>query len=691
MILRGKEMRLSYICWVILLKTLLAAVFTTQGQNLESAKALDIQGDPQVMDSIYYERFRAIFINGGDKEEARKYALAANRLSRQYGHHQLYARSCRGLAIFYNSLGLADSARYFLYAGLETALRHNLDQLVVYTTNDLGVYFESHDVYDSALKYYNISLETATRLGMEEDVSFALNNIGLVFYYLSNYDEALENMEASVALKRKNNLPSLHVSLMNIGLIYNDQKRYDEALSLLSEVEKTYLDDCTDRQLADLYFILGYAHFHKASFAEAMAYFDLAYKHGQASGNRKVVANVLHHFGIYNLEQNKLDESRQQLEQALALAAELRLRRTKRDIYGTMQQLYSEMGNVRKTLEFQTRYMELKDSIFNEQMANNLKEIQLSAQKRYSEGVIRQKDMELKRVRLIILLVGVIAVLVLIVSLLVYRNYRISHRMKILLEEEVKKRTQELVETNTELTRMNTEYDHLVYRASHDIRGPLATLLGLTRLAKQDYNDPNRVIDYLTKIHATANGLIETLSQLMETNRIRNMPLNIEAIDVQDMADKVLRSFKSLNHFPLISLRTEKGDWQEPLVTDQELVEFVLTRLLDNAFRYFDIHKEERYIKVSWSQEGGQTTLAVEDNGQGIDMEAREKIFQMFYVASDAHGHGLGLFLSQLAANRLGGRIVLARSENPTIFKLVIASRLAEEKPEVRPLMTVVR
>lgn len=682
-------MKINYTrCSSLLIVILGILALSAQGQNKVSSDLQEIQ-DEEIMDSLYYEQFRSIFNGGGEASKARKYALAANRLSKQYGHHELYTRSCRGLAFLYRDLGLGDSSQYFLYAGLGSARQHNLKNLLVYITNDLGVHFENQDVYDSALKYYNISLETASRLGMEEDMAFALNNIGLVFYYLSNYDEALENMEASVALKRKNGISSLYVSLMNIGLIYNDQQRYDDALSLLSEIEKTYVEECTAYQLADLYFSLGYAHFHKENFTRALAYFDLADQHGQASGNRKVMANVLHHFGIYNLGKGELAKSKDQLERALAMATELHLRRTKRDIYSTLQQLYGQQGNIRRELEFQTKYMELKDSIFNEQMANNLKEIQLSAQKRYSEGVIQQKNIELSRVRLIILLVGVIAVLIFIVSVLIYRNYRISHRMKIVLEEEVRKRTNELVQSNSELTRMNAEYDHLIYRASHDIRGPLATLLGLTRLARQDYNDPNRVIDYLHKIHATANGLIETLSQLMETNRIRNLPLTIEEIDVQAMVDRVFSSFKSLNHFPLISLRTEKGDWKEPLVTDRELVEFVLTKLLDNAFRYFDISKEERYIKVSWSQEGGKTTLAVEDNGLGIDTGARDKIFQMFYVASNTHGHGLGLFLSQLAANRLMGRIILARSENPTVFKLVVASRLAEEQVEDRPLMTV--
>lgn len=684
-------MGIIYIRCACLLIALQSAMMPTWGQSQEGGYLKEAQDEGQILDSIHYEQFRTIFYGGGDQEEAKGYALSANRLSKKYGHRQLYARSCRGLAFLYNRLGLADSAQYFLYAGLGTAHQYGLDQLLVYITNDLGVYFENRDVYDSALKYYHISLETATRLGMEEDMAFALNNIGLVFYYLSNYDEALENMEASVALKRKNKISSLDIGLMNIGLVYNDQGRYDEALNLLNEIEKAYVNDCTDHQLADLYFSLGYAHFHKGDFAQAMPYFDLAYKHGQASGNRKVLANVLHHFGIFSLERNELALSRQQLERALAIADELHLRRTKRDIYGTLQQVYSQQGNVRKAMEFQTKYMEMKDSIFNEQMANNLKEIQLEAQKRESEGVILQKNLEIQRVRLIIILVGVIALLILVVALLVYRYYRISHRMKIVLEEEIQKRTSELVQSNAELTRMNAEYDHLVYRASHDIRGPLATLLGLTNLAQQDYQQPERVIDYLQKIHATASGLINTLSQLMETNHIRNVPLQIEEVDVQALVEKVFRSFKSVNHFPLISLRTEKGEWKQPLVTDATLVEFVLTKLMDNAFRYFDIAKEERYIKVSWSQEGDKTTLVVEDNGRGIDTGSREKLFQMFHVASDTHGNGLGLFLSQLAANRLLGRVILARSDNPTVFKLVVASRLSAEQAEALPFMTVAR
>ncbi|MEQ8425397.1 MAG: HAMP domain-containing sensor histidine kinase, partial [Cyclobacteriaceae bacterium] len=376
----------------------------------------------------------------------------------------------------------------------------------------------------------------------------------------------------------------------------------------------------------------------------------------------KVLANVLHHFGLYSLRNKDLRKSQEYLEESLLIAEELNLRRVQRDLYDALQQLYSQKGDLNKVVEYQTKFIDVKDAIFNEQLARNLKEIQLSAQKKQSEVIIQQKDTEIERVRLITLLVGVISILLVIVSILIYRNYRASHRMKTVLEKEIKKRTSELVKSNTDLTQMTQEYDQLVYRASHDIRGPLATLMGLTHIAKQDHEEPMRVRDYLGKIESTAQGLNQPLSQLMETNRIRNLPIFVEEIDMNSLIDQVYGSFKTLNHFPLISLRVEKGDWKTPLQSDKNLVAFVLTKLLDNAFRYFATQKQEKYIKVSWSQSDDKTVIAVEDNGLGINDQAKEKIFQLFYVASDIHGSGLGLFLAQMAANRLGGRIILARS-----------------------------
>ena len=678
-------MRYTYLIFVI---NLFSSLAFSQVRSEDVVEALKTSNEA-IHDSLHYELFRSILYSNGDLEDAKSHALKAYKFSKKYGHHFLFAKSCRALGMLNNRLQNLDSARYYYYEGIKTSQQFDYSNLLVYTTNDLGLHFENQDVYDSALKYYHISLENAKKLKMNEDVAFALNNIGLVFYYLNNYKEALQNLEASIEIKKKYNIESLHLSLMNMGLVYNDQGRYKEALMLLNEVLSEYSSECSEFQLADLYFSLAYANYYTGSYDKSALYLKEAYRYGQASGNRKVLANSLHYFGLFSYNDQNYTESEEYLISSLEIAEELNLRRVKRDLYKALQDLYSSKGDLHKVIEFQQKHMAIKDSIFNEQMANNLKEIQLDAQRKQSEVIIQQKDTEIERVRLITTLVGVISVLLVIVSILIYRNYRASHRMKKILEKEIEKRTRELVKSNTDLTQMTQEYDQLVYRASHDIRGPLATLMGLTNIAKQDTEEPLRVRDYLGKIESTAHGLSQTLSQLMETNRIRNLPIVVEEVDMGELVDEVYSSFKNLNHFPLISLRIERGDWKKPLQSDKNLISFVLSKLLDNAFRYFATHKQEKYIKVSWSQTEDTTTIAVEDNGLGINDQAREKIFQLFYVASDFHGSGLGLFLAQMAANRLGGRVILARSSGPTIFKLMISTNLAKAEVEDRPVMTV--
>lgn len=680
---------IGYVCYSFIFFAGFFVSIESLGQPADKKISASLKSVDEInYDSLYYELFRSNYYNGSLKR-AKAYALKALEFSEKFEHSDITAKSCRALGLVNHKLENFDSSKFYYYKGIGIASRSSQDRLLVFLANDFGRLYENLDVYDSALRYYNMSLEKAVNIGAKEDEAFALNNIGLVFYYIGNNTEALENLNAAVEIKRKLDIKSLDISLMNIALIYNEQGRYDEAIQLLKEVEAKCSEGCGDNLLADLYYDLGYAYFEKDQLSLAYDYLLRGYDWAQKSGNKKVMAHTLYHFGLYQFNKADYTKTQDYLDRALKLAEEMNLRRLKRDIYLAYIRLYEKKGNLAMVVEFQNKYMSIKDDIFNEQMASNLKDIQLDAQRKQSEVIIQQKDTEIERVRLITTLVGVISVLLIVVSILIYRNYRASHRMKKILEKEIENRTGELVKSNADLTQMTQEYDQLVYRASHDIRGPLATLMGLTNIAKQDYEEPLRVRDYLGKIESTALGLNQTLSQLMETNRIRNLPICIEEVDMGTLVEEVYSSFKNLNHFPLISLRIERGDWKKPLQSDKNLIGFVLTKVLDNAFHYFASHKQEKYIKVSWSQNNDKTTIAVEDNGLGINEQAREKIFQLFYVASDIHGSGLGLFLAQMAANRLGGRIILARSAGPTIFKLIISTNLAKTALEDKPMMTV--
>lgn len=646
------------------------------------------KADAKVQDSLYYELFKSSMKS--DVKAAKNYAHKSLEIAQKNQNYGFVAKASRAVAYAYNKEGNLDSARYFYHYGIQMSQHHKLDRPLMNLLIDLGVLYDKQDTYDSALRFYNLALEIADKLDAKDGQSSIKNNIGLVFYYLNNYEEALQYLESSLMIKKQFGLlDGIPNNLMNIAIIYNDQGRYDNAITTLIEVDKLCHGDCDINIETDLNYGLGLSYLKKKEYNKSLPYLVKSYDLAKTADIKNTLAYSMYHLSDFRFRDGDYNAAIELLKESENIASQINLKRLKRDIYESYSRIFDKMGDLERVVEYQNKYMVIKDEIFNEKLASNLKDIQLDAQRKQSEVIIQQKDTEIERVRLITTLIGVISVLLVVVSILIYRNYRASHRLKKILEKEIEKRTGELVKSNADLTQMTQEYDQLVYRASHDIRGPLATLMGLTNIAKQDYEEPNRVRDYLGKIESTAMGLNQTLSQLMETNRIRNLPICIDEIDPATMVEEVYSSFRNLNHFPLISLRIEKGDWKEPLTSDKNLVAFILTKLLDNAFRYFSIHKQEKYIKVSWSQSGDKTTIAVEDNGLGINEQAREKIFQLFYVASDIHGSGLGLFLAQMAANRLGGRIILARSSGPTIFKFTIFTNLAKAEVESKPVMTV--
>jgi signal transduction histidine kinase len=99
---------------------------------------------------------------------------------------------------------------------------------------------------------------------------------------------------------------------------------------------------------------------------------------------------------------------------------------------------------------------------------------------------------------------------------------------------------------------------------------------------------------------------------------------------------------------------------KEPIITDPELLRVVLFNLLENAFQFRKINTQEHHVNVVLDKQGDFVKIVVEDNGMGIPKEYRQKMFDMFFRASEAsQGNGLGLYVVKKAVERLGGEIVV--------------------------------
>jgi signal transduction histidine kinase len=109
-------------------------------------------------------------------------------------------------------------------------------------------------------------------------------------------------------------------------------------------------------------------------------------------------------------------------------------------------------------------------------------------------------------------------------------------------------------------------------------------------------------------------------------------------------------------------------------VGDYSLTKMVLGNLLSNAVKYHSPNKPDPYVQVHFEKAMGKVSFIVTDNGEGIEEQHHQKIFEMFYRASEnSNGTGLGLYIVKETLARLGGAVELQSKKGAgTTFKVIL-------------------
>ncbi|TAH17753.1 MAG: hypothetical protein EAZ08_13060 [Cytophagales bacterium] len=245
------------------------------------------------------------------------------------------------------------------------------------------------------------------------------------------------------------------------------------------------------------------------------------------------------------------------------------------------------------------------------------------------------------------------------------------------LEKIVEARTAELKQANIDLLAINEELDSFVYRAAHDIRGPLATLLGLCNLAKMEIAEAN-ALRYFDMLQTTALRLDHILARLIIINKLKKQEVVPESLKIQEIINEIIANHaykKELFVGVRFSLEiAEDFDFQ----TDKDILEILLYNLLENAAYTIITPVNERlnheiiHVKILAYEQHFEVFIT--HKGYQIPLEVSEKIFNMFYRPSEkAELTGLKLYTAKRAVEKLKGRIWLVTSQkDKTTFGIAL-------------------
>jgi len=225
-------------------------------------------------------------------------------------------------------------------------------------------------------------------------------------------------------------------------------------------------------------------------------------------------------------------------------------------------------------------------------------------------------------------------------------------------------------QTVLELGKANMELQNFMYRLSHDLKGPVASILGLLELAKHDVNDP-KVEPYLTMLNSSTLNLQEVLNNLMDITKIKAGGSKNTEISLRKLTQNIVQNFSALIRDKNAFIRMPDQDIC--IFSDLLNIRSILQNLIENALKY---SAETAEIVVDWKLIENDTWLSLEvkDNGNGIDPIYKDKIFDMFFRANDKNpGSGLGLYIVKNAVEVLGGSITMKNNKpNGCIFELEI-------------------
>lgn len=234
---------------------------------------------------------------------------------------------------------------------------------------------------------------------------------------------------------------------------------------------------------------------------------------------------------------------------------------------------------------------------------------------------------------------------------------KVLERTRALHEEIVTRKEAEikLQKSNLELSKRNTELDNFVYSVSHDLRAPIASVLGLINLAKKD-GDLAMKDTYLEMINNSALQQDHFIKEILDQSRNSRLDVKREEILFEPILEE---TFSQLSFATPTGKAVEKIvsiQQSKPFYSDRWRLKVILNNIISNAIRYRNGRDPVIKVNIDVTDQGAQ--VCIEDNGKGIAKEHLKNVCGMFYRATDdGAGSGLGLYIVKETIDKLNGSI----------------------------------
>ncbi|HEX5170594.1 MAG TPA: tetratricopeptide repeat-containing sensor histidine kinase [Cyclobacteriaceae bacterium] len=528
-------------------------------------------------------------------------AKQAAGLSREI-YPNLYARSLNLLGLclmikgeFKNSLELSEQALILCEKGNDIKgiadAKYNIGSVHYKTIN-----------YHTGLQYLLDCQQLYRQLNDHHNEARVLKSLGTIFEYFGDVANAIESYEKCIAAAEKvSDLNQVSNAYNPLSGIYLDEGKVDEALAMIQKSISIKESTNDTRGYAFALYGRGKVFIKMDLLDEAISDLLRAIGIHQEMGDRLGESMAHYKLGVAYRKAKRFEKAEASLMNAISIAEELNIKFILFKSYFNLYRIAVEKGDSKKALGYLEEYISLKETVINAHTYD------------------------------------------------VVKSYAAIKKIESLeYEARVQKEKAAIIE------KKNAELDSFFYRISHDLKGPISSLLGLHSLVKLEIKDQPS-LHYFDLYQSQIVRLNTIVMDLINLARMNNNAQTKSKINFNLMVDDCIHSFHYVNNFK--NIRFEKIIEQDlEFISEWGIVNTILQNLIENAIKYHGT--DNPYVFISIGRIDEHIQIRVNDNGQGIHPEHQPKIFDMFFRAnSSIQGTGLGLYILKRAVERLQGEI----------------------------------
>lgn len=556
----------------------------------------------------------------------------------------------------YGQSQYVDAERYALRA-LEKAKELDYGNRMSPIFNILGIIAKNTGDYEKAIKWGFEAEKVARQYGEETDVAIAISNIGSLYLELSDTINAkkylLDAIDLMMEQNEKRHLVELYSNLVHVEVDDDKKLEYlNTALKLAKDAEYVSGLVYNYQGLGNFYRDVK-KDFSKAShcYFQALEYVDLNADHYQK-------ASICVDIGNMYMLNNQLDSARIQLETGLKLAEEYNIRLRVAEAKKFLSQIYALNNDYEKAYSFLNYSYNLNDSLYNENIAEELAIANSRFESEKKESQIIQQQLEIERqtnIRNRTIFGGLLLVLI-GTGIFMTLNYRQKRKRK---EAELAFELEHAKAENLEnLDQLKSEF---FTNISHELRTPLTLITGPLEMALEK-TDNRLVKEELELAHSNSKKLLNLINEIMDLSRLQEgkLKLNESSINFYNLVRRVFFSFHSLASIHQLEMEFSFEISKDlNLNVDVEKFEKVLNNLISNAIKYSDPGEN---VELRASRKDDFVQISIIDTGQGIPSDELPHIFNRYYQSSHGKssiqgGVGVGLTIANELTRLLGGTL----------------------------------